>query len=704
MACGSPSPDGDAARARATAAAAGLAGSVAAIPNDGAIAAAAVVAPSQPVRRRYVAMMTAGSPCAPLRGWSPQRLFRFTSGAAEAWTAFEATGGKMPAPLERFCVYTWSGAGQPLAPPAVPGAVRVDPDPDVVVPQADPSTVLAAARGTAVLQALGATPGPLPSLSPYDREEALAYVAVVDTADSRPPGASPPPSYASAAPRLQHGLAMGALIRAVRCPHGQAQCTSRLFHAQAFPFDATHVEPLPSGGQRGSLGSLAIAVGESVARWKVRPDAASSPLVINMSLGWDLEHGGALPASHGDLLDVAAPDATVPATVQAVHGALAWAACQGALSIAASGNADGPLCERQGAIAPAAWEALPELDATACAQLGVTLAPGQVPARLTYGAGGLDAAQQPIANARLGSMPARALHAHQATVAVDGGSATTQAWTGTSIAAAALSAIAAQVWSHRPTDRAPDVIGTIDAHGDPVSLSPQWRNPAAGGHGAVRRIDAHAVLAAIDPAHNPYVPAQAGSSVSTALRTVVGSRLQAPNPLGAVSLVSSKPVQGNCGALPVETFVAPGTAGTTGLPIPSHLTDETRPQPHVPICPNCPVVRQTSTTPGTGTVAYTLHVELDGTYASATVDRPVLSFQDSTSGTTASMALGTITLSTPVAIDLHAYTLPSGETVAQWLERHGAVASGRLAVRVDDDGPSGPDAPHTLTQVVDVVR
>jgi hypothetical protein len=713
MACGSQPSSSEGANAAARAAAAGLAGSVVGV---GALASEddAPTAIAQTVRLRYVALMNAGAPCAPLRGWSPERLFRFTSGAAEAWTAFEAGGGKMPAPLERFCVYTWTGAGQPLAPPAVPDSVRVDPDPDVIVPQADPATTLAAARSAALLQALGAAPGPLPTVSPYTREEGLPYVAVVDTADSRAPGPTTLPAYASAPPRLQHGLTMGALIQAVRCPHGQAQCTSRQFFAQAFPFDATHVEPLPSGGQRGSLGSLAAALGESVARWKARPDASSSSLVINMSLGWDLEHGGVLPASHGDLLNVAAPDPTVPATVQAVHGALAWAACEGALSIAAAGNTDGALCERRDPVAPAAWEGLPELDATACARLGVTLAPGQTPAKLAHGAGGLDASHRPVANGRLGSMPSRALYAHQATVAVDGGSATTQPWTGTSVASAALSAIAAQVWSHRPSDRASSVLATIDAHGASVSLAPEWLSPNAASPSSIHRVDAHTVLAAIDPANNPYAIAQAGSAVSLALRDLVGSRLQAPNPLGAVALVASKHVEGTCGALPVQTFVAPGTTGTTGLPATSHLTDETRPQPHVPICPNCPVLRKTAsgTTSGSGsttalataTAEYTLHAEIDGSYASATVDRPVLSFYDAAGGTTVSMALGSISLSTPVEIELHRYSLPSGETVAAWLEGHTAVLSGRLSVQVDDDGPSGPNVPRTMSQVVDVVR
>lgn len=669
-----------------------------------------------PAARRYVALMKAGLPCATIQGWSSAPLFLLTSDARQAWGAKEGQAPKldalgMPAPLRRFCVHAWSGAGAPAAAPVVPGAVRVDPDPDVVVPQAAGGKRDTAASRT-TLQALGALSGPALATSPYDRSEGLPYVAIVDTADSRPPGLPALPSYATAAPRHQHGLTMALLVEGIRCPRREAQCVSRQFLAQAFPYDAASVEPLPSGGQRGSLGSLASAIGEAVARWRAQPDAKSSPLVINLSLGWDLRHGGELPLAHEALLELAAPDPSVPATVQAVHHALAWAACEGALSLAAAGNARGSLCEEQGTMAPAAWEQLPAPSLDACAALGVAVPAGRTPAKLVYGAGGLDASDRPIANSRLGSMPTRGLHAMRAVAAADGGTYT-QPWTGTSVAAAALSAIAAQAWSHRPAQSASTLIALVDGSGAAQPLDERWQGRAASTHASIRRIDAHTVLDAIDPAQNPYTVRPTGAALLSPGAGTVSTQLYAPASAQQVTLAPTTHDAGACGSVQLETFAVPELAGSTaqGSASPPVLTDETRPQPHVPICPNCPVVRKTSsgsssgsTTLAIGTaVEYTLYVTIDAQYASATVDRPALSFHDAASDTTLAVTLGPISLSVPTAIELHDYALPSGSTVAAWLEAHPSVTAGRLTVQVDEDA-GGPLTARAVTEVVDVVR
>lgn len=665
-------------------------------------------APVAPARR-YVALMKAGRPCAKLLGWSTKPLFLLTDDAVAAWGAREKgiDAIDMPAPLRRFCVHAWQGAGAPAAAPAVAGAVRVDPDLDVVVPQAI-GTKLHAARARRTLEALGALPLPAHGTSPYDREEGLPYVAIVDTADSQPPGAALP-SYSTAAARHQHGVLMALLVESVRCLHREPRCISRQFFAQAFPYDAKHVEPLPSGGQRGSLGSLASAIGEAVARWRTQPDAKSSPLVINLSLGWDLRHGGALPLEHHALLDLDNPNPDVPATVQAVHHALTWAACEGALSLAAAGNARGSLCEEQGTMAPAAWEGLPAPSLEACALLGVEVDGGRAPARLAYGAAGLDGADQPIANSRLGSMPARGLYAMRAVATADGGTYT-QAWTGTSVATAALSAIAAQAWGYRPTEPASRLVDLVDGSGTPRPLDARWQSQATSPAASIRRIDAHAALDAIAPADNPYAARPSGPALVLALASGVSTQLYPATSSAAVALTPTAHDAANCGSLSVETFGAPdGTGspaqGSTAAPV---LADETRPQPHVPICPNCPVVRKTSSgaTLGSTTilaslaVEYTLYVEIDPQYTSiATVDRPALSFYDAASSTTLAVSLGPILLSTPTAIALHGYTLPSGITVAEWLEAHPSVTAGRLTVQVDDG-----NGPRVVTEVVDVVR
>jgi hypothetical protein len=68
-----------------------------------------------------------------------------------------------------------------------------------------------------------------------------------------------------------------------------------------------------------------------------------------------------------------------------------------------------------------------------------------------YAAGGVTADGQPIPVARPGSTPPRVVQAFQAVAGA--GTRQTDAWTGTSVAAAALSGLAASIWTHAPRSR-----------------------------------------------------------------------------------------------------------------------------------------------------------------------------------------------------------------------------------------------------------
>jgi len=81
-----------------------------------------------------MSLMEAETPCAEVDGWDHDRLFHLTTEAAAEWSILAELGTPMPAPLERFCVYTWTGGGDPPGQPTVPGSIRIDPDPDIVVP------------------------------------------------------------------------------------------------------------------------------------------------------------------------------------------------------------------------------------------------------------------------------------------------------------------------------------------------------------------------------------------------------------------------------------------------------------------------------------------------------------------------------------------------------------------------------------------
>ena len=667
-------------------------------------------------RRRYIALMNAGLPCPQVNRWNERQLFRLTADATAAWGALEGAGTPMPPTLSRFCVYTWGGPGSPVAKPVVPGSVRVDIDPDVVVPQA-PSltagTALEQARTQRLLEQLGATPrtSQAPSGSPYaTRSTGLAYIAVIDTADSTAPTglgtALSIPNLGSWNDRHQHGYTMASIIESTRCPHGQTACRSRQFFAQAFPFPPGQVVPAASAGQMGSLGSLASAVGESVARWRVLPAAEDSPLVLNMSLGWDQVHGGNLPANHASLLDATAPNNAIPAPVQAVHNALAYASCQGGLAVAAAGNTRGQSCEQTGALAPAAWESLTPLTPSECNQFfGLELKGVSTMPRLVYGAGGLDEGNAPIANSRLGSMPVRALYSHQASVEV--GSSHTQAWTGTSVASAGLAALAAQVWTHRPTKTAKQVLDQIDTRGSTIQMGTTWRQSSGA---KTKRIAFNSVMSAVAGSNNPYgSTVTSGSPVSTAMMTYMNSQPQPYSPSTEVTLGSRDPGSAsNCGPLQVQLLGAPGSATLPGA---SALTDESRPQPHVPICPNCPIINETNTGGGSSssstaqpaplTLSYKLYIKLDAAYSGATVSQPVLTLDDNITNTSMVVALAPQSGSwTFQVVELDDYTLPSGQTLAAWVHAHSGVRSGRLSFSV-----SVPNMkPQTVTQVIDVVR
>ncbi len=665
--------------------------------------------PAGPVRLRYVAALENGAPCVAVGSWTAQRLFR-RGVSNPLWGQLEAAGTPMPAALSRFCVYTWGGAGAPASGPTVNQCVRLDIDPDVVVPQANPQQALMEAQEDRALRALGArpaSPGNPPATWPYAQPEGLAYLAIVDTADSTAPGDAVA-SYASAPPRHLHGLAMRALVEAVRCPFGQAGCRNRQFFAQAFPYDASHAAPLPSGGQRGSLSSLAEAVGEAMVRWKTRPDANSSPLVINMSLGWDPLHGDLPPGPSGLLAN---PDPAVPAPVQAVYAALAWASCEGALSVAASGNDRGASCEQRGPMAPASWEVHPSPGA-ACSAFDLA-GPGAVP--LVYAAGGIDGQDRPIANARRGSMPRRALFAHQTAMRTSGGDRT-QAWTGTSLSTAALSAIAAQVWSHGSTAAAATVMTKVQQHAVTLPMTVELRGVGVGQGAPVLRIDAHSAMQAVTGAINPYAPAgaPAGGTRRTALASatdaLVASQHYATGGQAQQTVLTSHVDPEICSPDTLTTHRLPGPQPSPPPPL-DHLSDETRPQPHVAICPNC-VIRKTpsssssSSSGGTTTIStqsnpYTAYIEIDSYYASHTVDRPSLTFSDTAQGSYITVQLGNFSVGTPQQIDLDRYVLAGGQTVAGWLDQHSSVTTGRLSVRVDDGSGSGP---QVISNTIDVVR
>lgn len=657
------------------------------------------VASVGPTAQRYLALMPAGVSCPEVAGWSERPLFRLTTSARTAWDQWIQDGGDLPPILARFCVYTTESP--PESAPNVPGSVRVDPDLAVVIPQAGPPPGVPQARANHFLAQLGAAPsgfvpsGPNPYLGDLD---GLPYVAVVDTADSTPPGVAAPYSNPTTWPPAQrHGLTMAALIDTTRCPSAEPNCLARQYRVQAFPFDSAQAEPDPAvlGGQWASLGSLASALGEALVGWRSQPDSATAPLVLNLSVGWDPAHG-TIPFNHEALLDPSNPDGTVPATVQAVYSALAWGSCQGVITVAASGNRRGGGCAETGPLAPASWESLPPVSASSCSTIAGPFASSSSVPALAHGAGGVLDAAGPIDNTRLGSLPARVLYAHQGTIAVGGG--VTEALTGSSLAAAAFSSLVAVVHSHLP--RSPersvgDTIETIDNLGTPSSFDPAWLQPEVSN---ARQLAFDDVFSQAVGPSSPY-QAAGGGRIDDAIANEISSHPQMVSNPTLVELDPDHAAPAACGPVVVTTALAPNTDVT---PDAESATDELRPQPHVPICPTCPVLNnnRAAAIPGSSSPSFALYLRIATAYDPADISQATLSFVDRANSTGLRVTLPTNYVNVPLTvIDLTRTQLPDGTTVNDWLTSHPLANIGYLSFSVEDEA-----GPQPIRQVIDVIR
>ena len=639
-----------------------------------------VAKPAPVSARRYLAIFdktpAEACPQATTPGWGVDLVFR----TGDAASLIQPKGAPLPAPLERFCRYMWSGKGLPAAAPTFDATwtgkqIRIDPDLDVLLPQtagaylgADPG--LRADLSTAFRKQMGVVGSGV--ASPVYAGEAVARVAVIDSAGQTDAATS----YANAAANIRHGLAMAELIADVRCPNGEAQCRERRFFAQAFPYTGASALVQAGGGPLGSLGSLAYAIGEATIRARPKSPEDRPMTVLNLSVAWDPEYGGELTdpgeeASHDQLL--VTPSAAIPATVQAVHAALVYASCLDMLTIAAAGNNTGAPCEQQGVMPPARWERYPAPNQARCVALFGPLpawragdpAVPKASKALVYAAGGVVAGSQPIPLARPGGIPARVLPAFQAVAGAGPGQ--TDAWTGTSVATAALSGLAAQLWTHNPRLSPGQVIALITASGEPTALADDLT-----GRTTARRVSGHAAFASMcttgrPDMHcvNPYAPATAPRTTPTIASLSGGS----PSALTCTTTTAS------CGAtdLDVVSCGSGGAPAPVGPPLPW-----LRPQPVSPICPICPVRG--------GKLTLSLNPDHSGNMAM--LDNPTLEFRRR-DGSWLRAGLGSLSVGTAgLEVDLERYTITTApgapqQTVAAALLAND-VSAATLAFRVTD--------------------
>ncbi|MEM7356201.1 MAG: S8/S53 family peptidase [Acidobacteriota bacterium] len=284
--------------------------------------------------------------------------------------------------------------------------------------------------------------------------------------------------------RSGHGYTLLNMAQRLVCDPVQSsncivQLRSRL--GLAYYYDALRdevVRDVDSGGEFGAIADLAVAIRAEVAHWW--NDGAETPLVLNISAGWDRRYGG-----EGHVSDL-------PLEVRAVYDALRDARCRGVTILAAAGNTMSGPNEPIGAWLPAAWADRPAPDVLTCTE---DLEPGfedwaigrdstaQTPAGdgapLLEAVAGIDARDRQLANASPGSLTRIVAYGDHGVVGSGGHDAPTEILTGSSVPTIVVSASAAAVSYYWPDGSSAEVIDAVYEGGVEVGLWADLCPPAS---------------------------------------------------------------------------------------------------------------------------------------------------------------------------------------------------------------------------------
>lgn len=361
--------------------------------------------------------------------------------------------------LDRICLYT--AQGQQIPPFGLPdklpdGLAAAAPDRMALAPAGEPADSLGT-LGHASWEILSGT-----FLAQTGRtEETMRRLNATGSAstrlvflDTHPDGNGLPEASDVVGPgRSFHGYSLAHLAHQLIC--GEAgSCAVEIATRLAMPyrsFDPVvpptgEVVPDAGGGSLGLVENLAETIAAEVLEWSTddRPDRPPH-LVLNLSLGWDGELFGDLEAR--------GPADLEPA-VLAVYQALELAQKLDVLVIAAAGNQRGGPVKPTSPVFPAVWE---------------LRGPSPLPVSpLVFAVGGVDWQGLPLANARSGGKPQRVAYADHAVAATatEGTRQPTLILTGSSVATAVASSIAAAVWHLSPELRPAEVMAVLDGSGE----------------------------------------------------------------------------------------------------------------------------------------------------------------------------------------------------------------------------------------------
>ena len=374
----------------------------------------------------------------------------FVDGSA-GLAALGLSSSDIPESLGRFCMYQWTGNGAPSTVGIGPfGLEEFSVDCPVSEPMGDANT-------------------------PYvqDAQHELLRARVEAPHDDQPLGTMPvfvglvdgTPGVPMSTPLMDHGKALEDIILDVAC--SSLGCGIQVVPTLAFPLDDTGALRDPDGGLYGTRGHVALGIMEAVARWKeeVSTGNPNTRLVINLSLGWVAPGAGALCGTteaepwcaaegHVGAFDafLAGAPRVFPTrnAIEAVHAALLYATCNGAVVVAAAGNTKADSCNTE-PVAPAAWAKFHAPMPGECHALGFAdsgspwLMSDTGTRPLLHPVSGVEADGEPIAFTRPGSETQLVAAGSEATAGLE------TALTGTSVSAALVSSAFALLWSQEPS-------------------------------------------------------------------------------------------------------------------------------------------------------------------------------------------------------------------------------------------------------------
>ena len=268
-----------------------------------------------------------------------------------------------------------------------------------------------------------------------------------------------------------HAVQMESLIEDIACSPEFPKCRDNIEQVLVTPRDEEYQPKWTTGRSLGVLSDFALGAFASVQTWLNDPETSGEHkrLILNASVGADLYALYAMDPSRGSLA----------ATIEMLE----WASCYGVLVIAASGNVRDESCDigENDMLVPAMFEHLASLSPGQCDGRGFwptwdtnkwpVFPKGGGTRPLVYAAGGVGFDDEPIPNARPNSMPRQVVTAANA-ITVSGETPLT----GSSVAAAALTATARLGWGYNSALR-PDQLMDLIYSGSYVTA-----NQATDGH------------------------------------------------------------------------------------------------------------------------------------------------------------------------------------------------------------------------------